>query len=527
MANITIPRAQSPAAAGINAAALAKFIGAVNDQGLHLHSVMVVRNGQVAYEDFRAPYTPHDPHILYSVSKSISAIAAGFAVEEGLFSIHSRVADLLPELRVYDQHENLEKLRVFHLLTNTAGKSIAVTVDRQKKQWVQDFAEGKWEYTPGESFNYCNENMYLLSAILRRLTGECITDYLMPRLFAPLGIARPHWEGDGCGVECGGWGLHLRTEDLMKIAMCFLDEGKFQGKQVIPAAWVKAASAKQVDCSNNSEEPDGSNGYGYCIWHNAFPGLFRFDGMFSQFAWIFPAQNACVVTTGGELNMVAVNNAFQAVLPDLFDDQTNTPAQVPKLPAYRPLGKTPRNHALESKLSTRCIHFPDSVQKIGKALRFPPSMMPSMVFFMASDKAGGIDNVHFRFEQDVLRFSWSEGTERNTILVGMDGVARKCKITLGGVDFVMSSTAAWEGDKLHMRLRCVNAVAERQLTFWFGPGRMVRMLPRCDPGLHLMTGRLSNVAREGIANPALAEVAARMIDQIALVIEPLHVGYLR
>jgi len=526
MTTLAIPRAKSPAQAGISAQALRKFMDAIVDQGLDLHSVMVIRHGQVAYEDFRAPYTPHDPHILYSVSKSITAIAVGYAVHEGLLSVNSKVADLLPELRSYDMHPNLEKLKVFHLLTNSAGKKIDAMVDRTKKQWVRDFAQGAWDYIPGEGFNYCNENTYLLCAILCRVIDESsVTDFLMPRLFAPLGIERPYWETDGCGVETGGWGLSLRTEDLAKIAMCFLDEGKFQDRQVIPRAWVRDASAKQVSTSNNGEHDDGKQGYGYCIWHNVFPGLFRFDGMFCQFAWMFPAHDACVVTTGGELDMAAVNDAFQAVLPDLFDEKDKSETEIPKLPAYRPLGKAPRNATLEKRLNRACIHFPK--KRLGKAMNFPLSMMPAMVFFMAHDKAGGIDNIHLRFEENTLRLSWSEGQERNTVLCGMDGKARKCKITLGGVEFVMSCSAAWEGDKLNMRLRCVNAVAERQLSFWFGPGRMVRMLPRSDPGLHRMTGNLANAAREIVKNPMLGELAARAAEQVQHIAEPLHVGYMR
>ena len=522
-----IPRAKNPAAVGISAKALAGMMREINAKKLGLHSIMVIRRGQVAYEDFRAPYTPRDPHLLYSVSKSITSIAVGFAVEEGLVSVDDKVADLLPELRTYDKHENLEKLRVYHLLTMSAGKNISALVDRTKKQWLRDYAAGEWIYAPGEDFNYCNENQYLLCAILHRVSGESVTDFLMPRLFEPLGIERPYWEHDGDGIETGGWGLYLRTEDLAKIAMCYLYEGKYEGRQVIPAAWVRDSSAKQVGTPNNGEEPDAKQGYGYCFWRNVFPGLFRMDGMFCQFAWMFPEQEACVVTTGGELDMAAVNNAFQAILPVLFDESDTEAAEIPKLPAYEPLAAAPRNPALEARLNRRCVHFPNHMQKVSRKMGLPMSMMPIMVFFMAPDKAGGIDNVHFRFGEDTLKFSWSEGRERNTVLCGMDGRARKCKITLGGVAFVMSCSAAWQGDELHMRLRCVNGVCERKLTFWFGKGRIVRMLPRCDPGLHLMVDGAANAAKDQIKHPMLGEVAARMMKQITLLAEPLHVGYFR
>ena len=522
-----IPRAKSPAAAGISQAALAAFMREIIAQQLNLHSIMVIRRGQVAYEDFRAPYTPNDPHLLYSVSKSITAIAVGFAVDEGLVSVNDRVADLLPELRADDTHENLEKLKVYHLLTMSAGKNVSALVDRTKKQWLRDYAKAEWIYAPGEGFNCCNENQYLLCTIIHRLSGQSVTDFLMPRLFEPLGIARPYWEHDGGGIETGGWGLYLRTEDLAKIAMCYLCEGKYEGRQVIPAHWVRDSAKKQVETPDNGEDAEGKQGYGYCFWRCVFPNAFRMDGMFGQFAFIFPDYDACVITTGGELNMEGIKNALQAQLPALFDENDTAAPEIPRLPAYEPLAAAPRNPALEARLNRGCVHFPNHMQKLSRKMGFPLSMMPFMVFFMAPDKAGGIDRVHLRFGEDALKFSWSEGRERNTVLCGLDGRARKCKITLGGVDFVMSCSAAWQGDELQLRLRCVNGVCERRLTFWFGKGRLVRMLPRCDPGLHLMTDGAANAVKDQLKNPVLGEVAARMMGQIALIAEPLHIGYIR
>ncbi|MCL2446853.1 MAG: beta-lactamase family protein [Oscillospiraceae bacterium] len=519
---MSIPRAKNLQEAGVNPTALASFLRDIITRNLNMHSVMVVRNGRVAYEDFRAPYKASDPHILYSVSKSITALATGFAVDEGLLSVHSRVADLLPELRVHDKHEYVEQLRVRHLLTCSAGKKLSAVLDRGRQEWVIDYAQAEWIYAPGEGFHYCNENTYLLCLIITRLAGMSVTDYLMPRLFAPLGIARPYWETDRRGVETGGWGLSLRTEDLAKIAMCCADEGKYLGKQVLPAAWVKAACGVQVDNTDND-----SQDYGYCFWQNTHPGSCRMDGMFGQFAWIFPEYNAVVAATGGELNMGEINQALMRHIPSLFDAKETIDCTIPRLPAYPPLPKTPRNPAFEQELNRQCIRFPDTVQKISRVLRFSPSVMPTMVFFMAHDKAGGIDKVHLRFGENTLRFSWNEGRERNTILCGMDGQARKCAVILGGVRFVLSCSACWRGDELHLRLRCVNAVAERSLVFTFGQRGVVRMLPRSNPPLSALIDDAARGAKDNIANPLLANVVSRAMGQVVQLAEPLHVGVRR
>ena len=531
MKEITLPRASTPEAAGVSSKALSAIMEEINDNELNVHSLMIVRRGQVAYEDFRAPYSAGIPHALYSVSKSITSIAIGFAVEEGLLRLEDKVAELVPELRDYDRHENLEKLQVEHLLTMCAGKRISVAADRTKKQWVRDFGRAAWTYAPGEGWHYCNENIYMLCVILRRVTGESVVDYLMPRLFGPLGIARPFWETDGHGVEAGGWGLFLKTEDMAKIGLCYLRGGVFDGRQVIPSAWVRASMAKQRSndpASRVGEAGDdqGLWGYGYCFWMNTFPGSCRMDGMFAQFVFLFPAHDACVVTTGGEPDPGAVYRAVFRQIPALFEAGDEAPVDLPRLPAYPPLPAAERNPALEARLNRSCIRFAPTAQPLGKAVGFPLSMLPAMILFMAADKAGGVNRVHLRFEGDNLKFSWSEGQERNTVLCGLDGRDRKCKITLGGMEFIMACSAAWEGDTLHVRLRSLNSVAQRLLTFRFN-GRMVRMLPRSLPGLENMTASAADAVRDGLGSKALGSFVAGVMDRITALAEPEHVGYMK
>ena len=536
MQEIKLPRASTPEAAGISSKALSAMIQEINDNDLGLHSLMIVRHGQVAYEDFRAPYGPEQPHALYSVSKSITSAAVGFAVEEGLLRLDDKVADLVPELRDADRHENLEKLQVVHLLSMCAGKKISLAADRTKKQWVRDFGRAAWTYAPGEGWHYCNENVYMLCVILHRVTGESVVDYLMPRLFEPLGIERPFWETDGNGVESGGWGLFLKTEDMAKIGLCYLRDGVFEGRQVIPASWVRASTSRQRGTDPESRvgdagETQGLWGYGYCFWMNTFPGSCRMDGMFAQFVFLFPAYDACVVTTGGEMDPGAVYSALFRQIPALFtgdrDQDTGDRGEaIPVLPSYEPLPAAGRNPALEAQLNRRCIRFVPTAQPLGSAVGFPLSMLPAMILFMAADKAGGVNRVHLRFAEDSLKFSWSEGHERNTVLCGMDGRDRRCKITLGGMDFIMACSAAWEGDALQVRLRCLNSVAQRLLIFRFN-GRMVRMLPRSLPGLENMTASAADAVRGGLSSKALGNLVAGVMDKITALAEPEHVGYMR
>jgi len=530
MSELKLPRASCPGEIGVSPAELAALMRDITESKLELHSVMVVRHGKVAYENFRRPYSPNFPHVMFSVSKSVTSCAVGFAVEEGLLALDDLVADLVPELREYAPEDpNLELLTVRHLLTMTAGKLVSPMADKSKKRWVKDYADGKWSYAPGEGWNYSSENTYMLCVVLQNVTGMCVTDYLMPRLFAPLGIPRPFWEDDGCGLEAGGWGLYLTTESFAKIMTCYVQGGVFGGKQVIPARWVEDSGLAHAMNEDHRTDEHGGNGYGYCFWLNSIEGSYRADGVFSQMGLIFPQYDACVLTTGGEVFTRNTLDCLFRHLPQLFESEETLPGgeEIPALPEYPVLEEAPRNAALEETLEGRTVLFPAGAQQLPKMFGFPVSVMPAAVFFMSADKAGGIDKIRFRFQENTLKFSWNEGAQRNTILCGMDGRARLCKITLGGVEFVVSCSAAWEGsDKLHIWIRPVNTVAERRLSFTF-KGRQVRMLPRSSPSVSVMAEYAAPFAATMIPNPALAQFVAGSMNMIVAGAEPMHFGFLR
>ena len=531
MKETKIPRAKSPESTGVSSEGIAALIQDITENGLETHSIMVLRHGKVAYETFRKPYAPQFPHVMFSVSKSITSCAIGFAIAEGKLSLEDRVAELVPELRRDAEDANLEALTVRHLLTMTSGKLVSVLLDKAKKTWIKDYAEAKWLYTPGEGWNYSNESIYILCVIIKKVCGEGVVDYLMPRLFEPLGIPRPFWEDDGKGVEAGGWGLYLTTESLAKIILCYTQGGVYEGKQVIPADWAAESGKIQVKQSDEDYPSEyGNSGYGYCFWKNPMGESYRADGVFSQFGLVFPEYDACVITTAGQMDANASLDVFFRHCPGIFEnvDKKAKPCEIPDLPDYPVLEPKPRNMALEAELEHKMINFPGlQPHELPKMIGFPVSVMPMMVFFMSADKAGKINKVRLRFTEDACKFSWSEGDERNTVLCGMDGRIRKCLITLGGIEFTVACTAAWENQhKLHIWVRPLNSVAERRLTFNFH-GRQVTMTPASSPSLASVGESVAPFAAEWIPNQVLGNLAAHSMGALAMVAEPPHIGVLR
>ena len=315
--------------------AFASYLQAVSDAKEDLHSIMVVQHGKVLEEKF---FVPDTAHILNSVSKTFTSTAVGFAISEGKLSLDDRIVDLFPESVPENASDTLKRVTVRHLLTMNSGheKDPTVPVRSRDGDWIRGFMEWPQPYEPGTCYCYNSLGTYLLSAAVQKVTGEKVVDYLEPRLWKPLGIEKPHWLESPAGINTGGWGLYLRTEDMAKMGQCILQGGKYGKKQVIPAEWVREMSAKQVssvpagrakamlaDPDNPAwdrykpEKSDWVHGYGYQMWrcrHNAF----RADGAAGQYIIILPEQDAVIVTTAHLKNMQEeINLIWDHILPAL------------------------------------------------------------------------------------------------------------------------------------------------------------------------------------------------------------------
>jgi hypothetical protein len=171
------------------------------------------------------------------------------------------------------------------------------------------------EYQPGTWFVYNTAATYMLSAIITRLTGESLLDYLRPRLLDPLGIQNPTWETDSRGINLGGTGLHIKTEEIARFGQLYLQKGIWHGKRIVPEEWIAEATKATSDNSNTQTNPDWSVGYGYQFWrcqHNAYRG----DGAFGQYCIVMSEQDAVLTMISGVQNMQTVlDKVWEHLLP--------------------------------------------------------------------------------------------------------------------------------------------------------------------------------------------------------------------
>jgi CubicO group peptidase (beta-lactamase class C family) len=195
----------------------------------------------------------------------------------------------------------------------SAGHSDEVNL-RGETDWIRAFLAHPVPHKPGTHFRYNTPATFMQSAIVQKVTGQTVVDYLQPRLFGPLGIAAPKWDANPQGISIGGYGLYLQTEDIAKFGQMYLQNGVWQGKQLVPEDWVALATSKQVPNGSNPES-DWNQGYGFQFWRSRH-GAYRGDGKDGQFCVVIPDQDAVIVLTANTGNMQdELNVVWEKLLP--------------------------------------------------------------------------------------------------------------------------------------------------------------------------------------------------------------------
>ena len=283
-----LPRS-TPEAEGVpSKAVIALFDSLTALPKTDIHSVVVLRHGKVIAETYPAPFAPEYRHTMYSCSKSFVGAAIGLAIADNRLRLTDRVGTFFPELLPDTVSDNLADMTVRDLLTMTSGITPDWTMRSLTPDWIRTYLARPVQ-TPGKKFQYDSICTYLLSAIVQKVTGMTLLDYLKLKLFTPMNITDVAWEVSPEGINTGGWGLHIQSESLAKFGLLLLNRGMWEGKQLLPASWVEQMMSKQMET--------GGDGYGYQMWLCEYPGAVRADGALGQYVLIIPDKDMVVVIT--------------------------------------------------------------------------------------------------------------------------------------------------------------------------------------------------------------------------------------
>lgn len=310
----------TPESQGVSSQGLINFFDAVKKSDLEFHSIMINRNGKKILEGWWAPFHKEYVHTLYSLSKSFTSTAIGMLSDDGKLDIQAPVVSFFKEKLPTPVSDNLAAMKVYDLLTMHTGHeedTMSKIRNSGNDDWVKAFLQLEVPLAPGSHFLYNTGATYMLSAIVKKVSGENVMRYLTPRLFEPLGIVGADWETDSQGINVGGYGLRVRTEDILNFGQLYLQQGMWNEKQLLSREWIGEATRRQVESQDN--DSDWGQGYGYQFWR-CKPGCYRGDGAYGQFCIVIPEKNAVIAITSESRDMGA---SMQLVWDHILPAMTN------------------------------------------------------------------------------------------------------------------------------------------------------------------------------------------------------------
>lgn len=471
-----LPRS-APEAQGVSSVDLLAFVEALDAAGDPavadgIHSLVLVRHGVVVAEGWWAPYGPELRHQLYSLSKSFTSTAVGIAAAEGKLRVDDSVLGFFPEASPAEPSGNLKSMRVADLLRMATGHQSEPPQGPGETR-VRQFLAAPVPFKPGTHFLYNTPATYMQSAVVQKATGEKLLDYLGPRLFAPLGIEGATWEESPEGISVGGYGLSLRTGDIAKFGELLLRRGEWRGRQLVPEAWVEAATARQIANGSNPTS-DWDQGYGYQFWRCRH-GAYRGDGAFGQYCVVLPEEDAVLAITSGTRDM-------QAVL-DLVWEKL--------LPAFRRVS-LPADEAAAGKLAATLAALRVPLPPAGLA---PPGVDGKVFTF--GDNAAKLESVAILPGADGEAVVFRADGKEHRIECGR-GAWRRGDVAWGGFPPRPAAVAGgWEGNTFTLRIcfietpfvataRLAVAGDEARMTSEvnvnFGPVKQPEIVARAAPG---------------------------------------------
>jgi CubicO group peptidase (beta-lactamase class C family) len=402
-----LPRS-TPETQGVRSEGILNFLKALEGSKHEFHSFMMARHGHIIAEGWWSPYRAELNHMLYSLSKSFTSTAVGFAKTEGKLSVNDPVISFFPDKTPSVVSENLRALKIKDLLSMSVGHAQDSTPAITKTEdWVKTFLELPIANQPGTAFLYNSGATYMLSAIVQKVTGQKVIDYLGPRLFEPLEIEGMTWETCPKGINTGGWGLSIQTEGLAKFGQLYLQKGASNGKTILAPEWVEEATTFKIqqpggaDLERLKRESDWHQGYCYQFWrcrHNAFRG----DGAFGQYTIVMPEQDTVIAITSespsmqGEMDLI-----WEHLWPAI--QQGTVPANAHA------------SEELNQKLCALALAPPKG------QVSSPTAARVSSKSFAVDSNEGGVRSVAFRFGRSDCLFTLTDAQGTYPVTCGLEG----------------------------------------------------------------------------------------------------------
>ena len=453
-----------------------------------VHHMMIMRHGKVIDEVHAAPYQATDKHLLYSASKTVTALAVGLAVDDGLLSIDDKVSKYLRDKMPETLSPPLDSLTVRHMLMMAAGRKEDTRIVSSKEDWLTTWFKGDF-HDVGKEFSYDSMVTYALSMIVCRVTGKPMLEFLRERIFNPLHITDVEWELGADSVELGGWGLLMQTESQAKLGQLMLQGGRWNGQQLVSEQWIHDMTQRYLETHKEIVEYASwkdrlvgclrrawhyvralftgynsstySRGYGFQTkavlkpWGEAFLAA----GYGGQLIYVMPKCDLVIVLNGRALSYGAELDAFYdcIVAPLLSGDVPPASAEVTSLDIEPPQGAA--THELEKRLFVSRLEFEKNVVGIN-TIEISP---------MGDDRLFVMNDFYGAFRVVAAHGQWRVTTSDDTPFYIAESAYRLANIS---GPFKSAAAYAWQGDTLVFRLDWLDGGDNRRMRMTFDGNRV-------------------------------------------------------
>ncbi len=471
----------------------------------NIHSVLLLCDGKCILEASAKAYSTRRFHLTYSMCKTITGLAIGMLVDDGLLALDTLVFTLfrefLPKFKL--PNAKYKDITIRHLLTMQSGVNFAEIGSVIEEDWVRAFFSSGFRTNPGTAFHYNSMNSFMLSAVVQKITGQRLDEFLKERLWKPLDIENVFWEKSGSGIAKGGWGLYLSAQSMAKIGQLFLDDGVYNGKRVISSHWLKEATATHAIANKNKEY-----NYGYHLWTSETDSTYLFNGMLGQNVWVCPKNRIVAVFTAGS-SVVFQNLRMLGLTKEMFGvNFTRGKPSKPPFGAVGKLDKAQKNFWQKNLWITpqtptffrRKITVPKQINRylgIWNVAKNNQSVLPLFNRMLQNNHSAGISSLHFKIEEDKLFLNVVEGASLYTLPIGF-GDYHTTELNIKKEKYMVAVLGGFafneDGEEiLKIELKYPEMPNTRRLKFSIADGRGMLYMQEM-PGLDVILGLVGATA---------------------------------
>ncbi len=502
-------RRTTPERRGISSRRIYDMLTAIEEnQSANVHNIMILKDGEVISECSHPGYDVNIRHLSHSMSKTLTGMAIGLLISDGALSLKTRLVDIFPEYKYTDKR--FEAITVHTLLNMTTGDPFSEAGTVTENEWTKVFFESRLSFAPGSDFAYNSMNSYILARIAVRISGMSLKNLIESRIFRPLGIKNFFFEVGPEGIEKGGWGVHLSAESWAKLGAMMLGGGVFEGKRILPRAWVAKSTSTQMKVP----ETVGDYNYGYQLWVHRKSNSFLFNGMLGQNVWVCPRNNIVVAVNCENNELFQKSAVLEIIERYLGGNISSDPYYKSALANLREkeanffksrmwVTPKPEKKGLTYKLGLRTrTPFDNNFSKILGTYTFAQNnqgILPVFIRAMQNNYTGGIESVTFERQGERLFFISREGGVNYRLEVGIYGF-RTTVLNFNGERYIVRALGeAYINEDGHRVYKLCLILPEmpnsRRIKFTFG-----------DDGRMLM--KMNEIPNEKIAEPLIEGIYA-------------------